>query len=98
MVGPLESDQQRGNMLEDAAYIVCRTNGSVPVVFGHHLAVPPSGLRAAREAGAESKPGQRADLFAHVVVQISNRCCTRIASVMPAGLGRISDKFVVGGG
>ncbi|ORA21004.1 hypothetical protein BST14_00670 [Mycobacterium arosiense ATCC BAA-1401 = DSM 45069] len=44
MIGPLEPDQQRGDVLEDAAYVLGRTDGSVPVLFGHHLAVPPSSL------------------------------------------------------
>src|SRR5271170_1851904 len=50
MVWPLQANQHRGDILEDAARVLGRTDGLVPVLFGHHLAVPPPDLPADRVA------------------------------------------------
>ncbi|COZ31770.1 Uncharacterised protein [Mycobacterium tuberculosis] len=42
MVRPLEANQNRRDVLENASYILGRTDRFVPVHFGRHLAVPPT--------------------------------------------------------
>ena len=41
MVGTFQTNQHGGDVFEDAAYIISRTDSFVPALFGHHMAVPP---------------------------------------------------------
>lgn len=48
MVWPFQADQQRGDVVEDAAHVIGRADDSVPVLFGHHLALLAVSVRCDR--------------------------------------------------